>query len=229
MSDIDQVPLRRSERVVITGGGGTLAGAMAASFADAGHQVDAPGRDQLDVADPGSISAYFDGRRVDLLVCAAGLTRDQPLARTPVGDWDEIWSVNFAGARGCARAVLPGMLARGVGHIVFVSSHSALHPPAGQAAYAAAKAALLGLTHDLATAHGSAGLRVNAVLPGFLDTRMTTAVSLVRRAEVLSAHALGRFNTCDAVAAFVRFLHDELPHTSGQVFQLDSRTGGWAK
>jgi 3-oxoacyl-[acyl-carrier protein] reductase len=115
------------------------------------------------------------------------------------------------------------MKRRKSGHVIFISSNSALHPPAGQAAYAAAKAALLGLVGDLAGPCGDFNIRVNAVLPGFLATRMTESVSNTRRAEVLAAHALGRFNTCERTAAFIRFLHFELPHTSGQVFQLDSR------
>ena len=226
MSDTTRDPVRRRAQVVITGGSGALAQAIAAAFTEAAHAVHAPGRKLLDVTDPDSVSAYFHGREVDLLICAAGLTRDQRLERTPAADWDEVWSVNFGGARSCAREVIPGMRARGIGHIVLVSSHSALHPPVGQATYAAAKAALLGLTHDLATRHGSAGIRVNAILPGFLETPMTADVGASRRAEVLAAHVLGRLNTCKAAAGFLRFLHDELPHTSGQVFQLDSRAAG---
>jgi 3-oxoacyl-[acyl-carrier protein] reductase len=115
------------------------------------------------------------------------------------------------------------MLARNTGHIIFISSFSALHPPLGQVAYAAAKAALLGYVADLAGRHGRSNIRVNAVLPGFLETRMTETVSARRRSEILAAHALERFNTCREAAGFIRFLHHDLPHTSGQVFQLDSR------
>lgn len=226
MNDTPRDPMWRRSQVVITGGSGGLAQAIAGAFTHSGHAVNAPGRELLDVTDPDSVAAYFHGREVDLLICAAGLTRDQPLARMDAATWNEVWSVNLRGARTCAREVIPGMRARGTGHIVMISSHSALRPPAGQVAYAAAKAALLGLTHDLATRHGSAGIRVNALLPGFLETPMTATVSPSRRAEVLSAHALGRLNTCEAVARFLRFLHDELPHTSGQVFQLDSRASG---
>jgi 3-oxoacyl-[acyl-carrier protein] reductase len=175
------------------------------------------------VTDPEAVRAYFAPLETELLVCAAGVTRDVPLARMTEGDWDEVLAVNLHAAARCARTVLDGMLERQRGHIVFVSSFSALHPPAGQAAYAAAKAGLLGLTRSLARETGAANVRVNAVLPGFLETAMTRGVSSVRRDEVRAAHALGRFNTPAAVARFLRVLHDELPHTSGQVFQLDSR------
>jgi 3-oxoacyl-[acyl-carrier protein] reductase len=208
---------------VITGGTGTLGMAVAAELRIAGWLVDAPGSAQLDVCRPDEIESYFSTRRPELLVCAAGITRDAPLARLTAAAWDEVWQVGFRGARDCARAAIPGMAARGGGHVVFISSHSAVSPPPGQSTYAAAKAALLGLTRDLSQAHGPANIRVNAVLPGFLETRMTAQVTASRRDEVLASHALGRLNTCECVARFIRHLHEDLPHTSGQVFQLDSR------
>ncbi len=209
---------------VISGGDGTLAGAIAAALQHPGWSVAAPGKQALDVRDPASVRGFFAGRDVDLLVCAAGITRDGPLARMDEASWDEVWNVNFQGALRCAEAALPGMIRRQSGHIVFISSYSAIHPPAGQSAYATAKAALLGLVTDLSVRHGGSNIRVNAVLPGFMETRMTGSVSPARRTEVLAAHALGRFNTCEHAAGFIRFLHQELPHTSGQVFQLDSRS-----
>jgi 3-oxoacyl-[acyl-carrier protein] reductase len=209
--------------LLITGGGGGLGRAVIQAFGAPGWEVSAPGRGQLDMLDPDSIHAALAAIPVDLLVCAAGTIRDVPLARMDEPMWDEVFSVNFTAAAACAAAVLPGMIGRGRGHIVFISSHSALHPPVGQAAYAAAKAALLGLTEDLARENGRHGVRVNVVLPGFLETKMTSTVSAHRKAIVLADHVLGRFNTPEAVADFIHFLHERLPNTSGQVFQLDSR------
>jgi 3-oxoacyl-[acyl-carrier protein] reductase len=211
--------------LLITGGSGGLGRAVIQAFGAPGWNVSAPGRGQLDMRDPDSIHAALTAIPVDLLVCAAGTIRDAPLARMEEPMWDEVFSVNFMGAAACAAAVLPGMIGRRKGHIVFISSHSALHPPVGQAAYATAKAALLGLTEGLAREHGRHGIRVNAVLPGFIETAMTSTVSSRRKAEILDDHVLGRFNTPEAVAEFIRFLHERLPNTSGQVFQLDSRRG----
>lgn len=212
-----------TRHVVITGGSGSLGGTIARVLELSGWSIAAPSSADLDVRDTSAVRNYFHGRDVDLLVCAAGITHDAPIARLTHEAWVDTWSVNFRGALASANAVLPCMTARGSGHIIFISSRSALHPPVGQAAYATAKAALLGLVTDLARLHGPSNIRVNAVLPGFLETRMTRAVTAARRAEILAAHALGRLNTCERVAAFIRFLHHELPHTSGQVFQLDSR------
>ena len=211
-------------QLVISGGGGGLGRALLAVFHGPLWQPAAPSRGELDVTDGAALRGFFHGRTVDLLVCTAGLTRDAPLARLAESAWDEVIAVNFEGARACAAAVLPGMLARGCGHIVFISSFSARHPPPGQAAYATAKAGLLGLTQQLAARHGRSGIRVNAILPGFLETPMTYQVSAARRAAVLAEHTLGTFNTPAAVAGFIHHLHHQLPHTSGQFFQLDSRS-----
>lgn len=211
------------KRAVITGGTGGLGDAIARKLTDQGWQVAAPGSTDLDVSDADAVSSFFEQQQPDLLVCAAGLTMDAPLLRLTPAAWDQTLGVNLHGAARCARAAFPGMIARGGGHVIFISSQSAVHPPIGQCAYAAAKAALLGLTVDLARLHGPSNIRVNAVLPGFLETRMTSKLSPGRIGEVLDQHSLGRFNTCQAVADFIHFLHEAQPHTSGQVFQLDSR------
>lgn len=209
--------------LVITGGQGGIGTAVLRAFDAADWENFAPGRRELDLGDPSKVDSVLESRPVDLLVCAAGTIRDAPLSRMDESMWDEVFIVNFTAAAACAAAVLPGMIRQGRGHIVFISSHSALHPPLGQAAYATAKAALLGLTHSLARENGRHGVRVNAILPGFLETQMTSTLANHRKAEILANHALGRFNTPDAVARFIRFLHDQMPDTSGQVFQLDSR------
>ena len=222
---LSRASFREMKEVVITGGGGGLGQAVAHVFESPDWKVSAPGSFELDVRDRVAVARYFRDHSPDLLVCAAGMIRDMPLARVTESDWDEILAVNCQGAQACAVAAIAGMVARGGGHIVFISSFSALHPPSGQVAYATAKSALIGLTADLASRHGPSNIRINAVLPGFLETKMTGSVSVKRRSIVLSAHALGRFNTVDVTAKFIRYLHDQLPHTSGQVFQLDSRAG----
>ena len=219
MSDTQQ------SEIVITGGSGGLARTIANRFTEGGWHVLAPGRDELDVTDTTTVARYFADHQPTLLICNAGVIRDAPLARIASADWQHVIGVNFHGARRCATTALPEMIRKKSGHIIFISSHSALHPPVGQAAYAAAKAALLGLTRALAAETGSYGVRVNAILPGFLETPMTANISARRRDAVCAAHTLGRFNTPTAVARFIWHLHPDLPHTSAQTFQLDSRAG----
>ena len=209
--------------LVVTGGAGGLAKAVTLAFRDPSWVTEHPDRHTLDVTQRHSVGAYFESRDIDLLICAAGLTHDVPIVRLLEDAWDQVMQVNFVGARMCTEAVLPKMIANERGHIVFISSYSALHPRIGQAAYASAKAAILGLTHDLARRYGSKGIRVNAILPGFLETQMTATVSHKRKHEILTDHVLGRYNTPQAVAEFIRHLHEHLPSTSGQHFQLDSR------
>jgi 3-oxoacyl-[acyl-carrier protein] reductase len=213
------------KQLAMTGGNGGLGTAIASAFRNAGWDVLTPRGTELDMRRPEAVRAYFVGHHPDLLICAAGVTRDSLLARMPEKDWDEVMQVNFHSAAACAEAVIPGMISRGGGHVVFISSYAAHHPPAGQAAYATSKAALLGLTQDLAQRHGGKNIRVNVILPGFLKTQMTEKLTEDRVQDFRNAHTLSRFNTPQAVADFIRFLHENLPHTSGQVFQLDSRTG----
>jgi 3-oxoacyl-[acyl-carrier protein] reductase len=212
-----------THQAVITGGTGGLGKAIAEALAAPNWSIAALGSRELDVRDAAQVRSYFEGLDVDLLVCAAGITRDASLGKLSEEAWDETWSVNFTGALSCIRAVLPNMIERRRGHIILISSFSALRPPRGQAPYAAAKAALLGLCADLAAQHGSSNIRINAVLPGFLETTMTSGITPERREQILTDHTLGRFNTCTHAAEFIRFLHHHMPHTSGQVFQLDSR------
>jgi 3-oxoacyl-[acyl-carrier protein] reductase len=212
-----------THQAVITGGTGGLGAAIAEALVAPDWSISATGSRELDVKDPAQVRCYFEGRDMDLLVCAAGITRDASLGHLSEEAWDETWSVNFTGALSCIRAVLPSMIERRRGHIILISSFSALRPPRGQAPYAAAKAALLGLVVDLAAQYGSSNIRINAVLPGFLETAMTSGVTPVRREQILADHTLGRFNTCTHAAEFIRFLHHQMPNTSGQVFQLDSR------
>jgi 3-oxoacyl-[acyl-carrier protein] reductase len=209
--------------VLITGGAGGLGRELAAQFQRAGWSVYAPGRNELDVASSSSVQSYFSQlQQLDLVICSAGLARDGLLMQMPEADWDEVLEVNLKGAMRCARAALPLMLKQGAGHLLFISSYSAVVGPVGQANYAAAKAGLLGMSQSLAREYGECGLRVNCVMPGFLETAMTETVSLARREAVLADHALRRLNTVEDAARFILQLHD-FPAISGQVFQLDSR------
>ncbi len=211
-------------QAIITGAAGGLGQAITQSLRTAGMDVLAPGKEELDVTSADRVKSYFaDAGDISLLVCNAGLTIDKPLARMNESDWDRVMETNLKGAFLCAREVSRGMMKRRVGHLVFIASFSAIHPPSGQANYAAAKSALLGVTKSLAQELGPRNVRVNAILPGFLETKMTQGLSDEVKAASLSRHVLGRFNTPDTVARFIDFLHHQLPDTSGQVFNLDSR------
>jgi 3-oxoacyl-[acyl-carrier protein] reductase len=211
------------KRLVMTGGSGGVGSAIRGVFDTSDWNVVSPRRNELDHAKIESIKPFFEDKDIDLLICAAGEIGDHLLFGMTESEWDKIYSINYLGAAKCAAAVLPKMIEAQKGHIVFISSYSALHPPSGQAAYASAKAALIGLAKALAIENGIHGIRVNVILPGFLETQMTSSVSNQRKKQIQSDHCLRRFNRTLAVAKFIRFLDESLPDTSGQVFQLDSR------
>jgi 3-oxoacyl-[acyl-carrier protein] reductase len=212
------------QKALVTGGVHGLGKVIADALRADGMEVFAPGSSEMDVRDAEAVKKYIGGvGDLDLLVLNAGITEDKPLARMRSEDWDRVMEVNLTGAFLGAREVARGMARRRCGHIVFISSFSALHPPVGQANYAASKAALLGLMKSMARELGPRNVRVNAILPGFLETCMTENLSDGVRESVREAHVLGHFNTPQAVADFVVFLHGRMPHTSGQEFNLDSR------
>jgi NAD(P)-dependent dehydrogenase (short-subunit alcohol dehydrogenase family) len=217
-----------SERVaVITGGEGELAQAIAALLRAQCMTVQAPGRTELDVSKPDAIRDFFAGlERVDLLINNAGSREDSTLVKMSESQWDRVLEVNLRGAFLCAQAVSLKMIAQRSGHIVNVGSFSGKFGNFGQANYAAAKAGLIGLTQSLAREMGKRGVRVNCVLPGFLETKFTAAMTSKQKARILEMHELRRFNTAKEAARFIVFL-DSMPFVSGQVFQLDSRVGSW--
>ncbi len=207
------------QKIIITGGEGTLATAISQVF----DFVETPGRLELNVSSETSVKDYFQKQNVKLLICCAGLIDEKPLLRLSERSWDQVLDVNLRGAQRCAQAVVRQMNQQGGGHIIFIGSYLGEHPAIGTAAYSAAKAALTGLTHSLAQELGEANIRVNLILPGFLETKMTQNVSKERKEHVLASHALNRFNTPEKVAQFIKILDEEMLHTSGQVFNLDSR------
>lgn len=208
---------------VITGGEGDLARVLASQLADAGFQVLAPGRSDLDVTSSTSVETFFQAQeRVDLLINNAGITRDGWFLKQSPEDWNVVIDTNLKGAQLCSRAAAALMMRARCGHIVNVGSYSGIRPPHGQSAYAASKAGLIGLTKSYALELGKRNIRTNCVLPGFLETRMTAPLSDAVKEAARNKHALGRFNTVEEAARFIVFLQSS-PHLSGQVFQLDSR------
>lgn len=216
--------MSQSRVALITGGQGDLAQAISRQLASDGWDVVAPGRKDLDVTNRESIRDFLDQKvdRVDLLVNNAGITRDSAFLKLSESDWDQVIETNLKGTFLCSQGVLRLMQKQRSGHIINIGSYSALNPPIGQTNYAAAKAGLLGLTKSLAKEVGKRNVRVNCLLPGFLETKMTAELPNETRQRALSGHALGRFNTCEEAARFVAFLAST-DHISGQTFQLDSR------
>jgi 3-oxoacyl-[acyl-carrier protein] reductase len=200
------------------------AAARAVEAAAAGHARAFP----LDLADRRRPEVLVDEVEAALgpltgLVNNAGLRRESLLALTRDADWDEVVDVDLGGAFRCCRAVLRGMVARRRGAIVNVASLSALRGVAGQAAYAAAKAGLLGMTRSLAREVGRRGVRVNAVVPGFVATAMTADVPEDKARALRSMECLERgVEAADVAAAVAFLLSDRAAAITGQALVVDA-------
>ncbi len=228
MADTSSENLTSPRTVLITGGQGDLGKAVHHELDAQGFQVIAPGKAELNVADKASITAFLATLpKLDLVVHCAGVLRDRRFASMTEEDFETVLRVNLTGAFQVSQAALRSMARQRRGHLLFIGSNSARWGAIGQANYAAAKAGIIGLTHSLAREYGGRNIRVNCILPGLLETKMTAHLTPEILDQIRASHTLGRFNTCEEVAKFVAFLESHLPHTSGQIFQLDSRVNRW--
>ena len=160
--------------------------------------------------------------RLDILVSNAGVVRDALLLRAKDDEIDLMLSTNLKGALHSARAALKTMIRSRVGRIVFVSSVAGEMGNAGQAAYAASKAGVLGLMRSLAREVASRNITVNAVAPGLIDTDMTAQLTSPQKEKTLQAVPLGRTGRTEEVAAAVAFLcSDDASYITGQTLGVN--------
>jgi 3-oxoacyl-[acyl-carrier protein] reductase len=143
---------------------------------------------------------------VDILVNNAGITRDALALRMSDADWQAVIDLDLSAAFRLTRAALRGMLRRRWGRVIAISSVVAVAGNAGQANYAAAKAALVGMSKSLAAEVASRGITVNCVAPGLIATTMTAALPEERRSGLVRAIPTGRFGAPEDVAAAVVYL-----------------------
>jgi 3-hydroxybutyrate dehydrogenase len=249
-------------RALVTGGGRGIGRAVALDLARGGAAVAVAARTRseveavasllqgqgaravaltVDVTDPDSVRATFAAARealggIDILVNGAGVAPTAPLARTSDAVWRQALETNLSGTFYCLREALPEMTARGWGRVVNIASIAGKTGYPYIAAYAASKHGVLGLTRCAALEVASAGVTVNAVCPGYVDTPMLDAgvARIVEKTGLTAEEARQRLAdmspqkrlyTPEEVSALVVFLcGDAAAGINGQALNVDGGT-----
>jgi 2-hydroxycyclohexanecarboxyl-CoA dehydrogenase len=224
---------------VVTGGGSGIGRAVADRLRADGYHVATmdlnPSDDEFahtaDVTDRAQVDAALAAIRAQLgpvtvLVNAAGLDGFNRFTDITFDEWQKVVDVNLNGVFHCIQAVLPDMVEAGWGRIVNISSSSTHSGTPYMSHYVAAKSAVNGLTKSLALEYGPAGITVNAVPPGFIDTPMLrNAESLGRIRDVqatIDATPVRRIGRPEDIAAACAFLiSDEAGYITGQILGVN--------
>jgi NAD(P)-dependent dehydrogenase (short-subunit alcohol dehydrogenase family) len=222
---------------IVTGGSGAIGDAIMAALEEQGARVVsldivAPARSgrafqPCDVRDDSSVAAAIaavqrDHGRLDLVVHAAGITRDAVVWRLAVEDWDVVHSVNLRGAFLLLRHAIPLMRTTDGGRIVLIGSINGSRGKFGTSAYSASKAGLLGLAKTVAREVARFGILVNVVEPGWVRTPLTETVPKEIRDAALAESLVGSFLEPRDIAAAVTFLCGPgASRVTGQILRVD--------
>jgi 3-oxoacyl-[acyl-carrier protein] reductase len=215
----------RGVQVMLTG---TREGVLRALAGELGERAHVGLADLTDSAAPDRLlkEAETAMGRVDILVNNAGLTRDALALRMTDADFQAVLDVNLTAAFRLTRLVLRGMLLRRHGRVIGVTSVVAVTGNAGQANYAAAKAAMIGMSKSIAAEVAGRGITVNCVAPGAIGTAMTDKLTAEQQARLLRTIPAGRLGAPEDVAAAVVYLASrEAAYVTGQTLHVN---GGMA-
>jgi len=168
-----------------------------------------------DVADFGSSRACVEGvtrdlGAVDILVNNAGITRDMTFRKMSKGDWDAVLRTNLDSVFNVTKQVCDGMVDRGWGRVINVSSVNGSKGAFGQTNYAAAKAGMHGFTKSLALEVAKKGVTVNTISPGYIGTKMVTAIPKdILDSKILPQIPVGRLGKPEEIAGLIIYLCSE--------------------
>ncbi|MFD8825952.1 3-oxoacyl-[acyl-carrier-protein] reductase, partial [Streptomyces sp. NPDC059605] len=182
---------------------------------------------RADVTDAASVKDWVartesDLGPIDVAVCSAGITRDNPLLLMSDEDWHNVLDTNLDGVYHVCRSVIFEMMKRKSGTIINVSSVAGVYGNATQSNYSASKAGIIGFSKALAKEVGRYNIRANVVAPGFIETDMTAELSDKVKKDAAKQIALRRFGRAEEVADLVAYLaSDRAGYITGSVFQID--------
>jgi len=181
---------------------------------------------KADVGDSSQVNAMLTQLehsfgRLDVLINNAGIAKDSLLIRQTEEDWDSVIRTNLTGCFNLIRSAAPLMVRSGGGHIINISSYSGMKGKAGQAAYSASKAGLIGLTISAAQELAGQNIRVNAVLPGYMRTGMGTAAEAAMKQAQEQSLMKSLSRPADVAQSIVTIAGTG--YITGQVLSLDSR------
>ena len=160
--------------------------------------------------------------KIDILVNNAGITKDTLLMRMKPEDFETVIDVNLVGTFNVTKNVIPYMLKQKNGRIINISSVVGISGNAGQTNYSASKAGIIGFTKSLAKEVASRNILVNAVAPGFIETKMTEILKDDVKEEINKTIPLKRIGTPQDVANVVKFLSSEdSSYITGQIIKVD--------
>ncbi|CDO28445.1 SDR family NAD(P)-dependent oxidoreductase [Mycolicibacterium porcinum] len=228
--------MTESPVAVVTGGASGIGAAVVTALRERGYRVgtlDLSGATKadhavaVDVSDGAAVAGGVDEIRTQLgpitaLVTSAGHYEMAPVSQISLQAWQRMLRVHVGGLFHAARACLPDMVGRGAGAVVAVASELAVGGGDGDAHYAAAKGAILGLVRSLAAEVAGRGVRVNAVAPGPTDTPLLSDDSPWRAADYLDTLPLRRLVTPDEVARCVQYLVCDATFSTGDVVNVNA-------
>jgi 3-oxoacyl-[acyl-carrier protein] reductase len=225
------------KKVLVSGGTKGIGGAIVTKFLDEGYSVIATTRDKtkanilehknltvenLDLSSKDSVSEFqekVESFKPSILVNNAGVTKDNLFLRMSENDWTEVIETNLNGTYRLTKIFLKDMIKNKWGRIINIGSVSGLMGNPGQTNYASSKAALEGFTRSLAKEIGSRNITVNLVSPGFINTDMTSGLTIEK---LESQIPLGRMGNPSDVASLVAFLASEgAGYITGQTLVVD--------
>ena len=182
---------------------------------------------KIDVADAEQIKAGFKAvlekfGKLDILVNNAAITRDGLALRMKQEDWDAVIRTNLTGAHLCTQQALATMMRARAGRIINIVSVVAEMGNAGQANYAASKAAMIGMSKSIAAEVAARGITVNCIAPGLITTAMTDKLTDDQRARLMAAIPMARFGAPEEVGAAAVYLASaEAAYITGQTLHIN--------